>query len=113
MSAFSSIGINFEAPGRRVEIAQYVFPRILEGNVQFFRKRRLIPKVVPFGANLTFAIAIGMISYAYNHDQNSVKKSMRWLISCIFGESDNTEGEEIQKQVEKRFLKKKSLAKNA
>jgi hypothetical protein len=48
--AFSSFGIFFEAPGRRLELAQYVFPRILEGNIQFFKKRRYLPKRVPFGS---------------------------------------------------------------
>lgn len=96
MSTFSSIGICLEAPGRKIEIAQYTFPKFLEGKVHFFRKRQLIPQKIPFGANATFALAIGLISYAYNHDVNSVKKSLRWLVSLIFGESDDIEGEKNQ-----------------
>lgn len=49
-SAFSASGVCIEAPGRRLEIGQYVFPKVLEGNVQFFRKRHWIPKRIPFGA---------------------------------------------------------------
>jgi hypothetical protein len=31
--AFSSCGVCVEAPGRRLEIGQYVFPKVLEGNI--------------------------------------------------------------------------------
>ena len=82
-----------------MEIGQYTFPKILEGNVQFFRKRKLIPKKIPFGANVTFALAIGFIAYAYNKDKYSVKKSMRWLIDVIFGGSDNVEGDQVSADI--------------
>ena len=50
ITAVSCLGIFFEAPGRRLELAQYVFPRILEGNVTFLKKRSWLPKRVPFGS---------------------------------------------------------------
>lgn len=32
-----------------------------------------------------------MITYSYNMDKSSVKKSMRWLVDLIFGGSDDME----------------------
>jgi hypothetical protein len=50
MGCLASAGILFEAPGRRLEIAQYVFPRILEGNITFLKKRHFIPQRTYFGS---------------------------------------------------------------
>lgn len=44
MGCIASSGILFEAPGRRLEIAQYVFPRLLEANISFMKKRSYLPK---------------------------------------------------------------------
>ena len=50
-------------------------------------------------------IAIGMISFSYNTDKNSVKKSFQWLARLILGGSDNIEGEEVAE----RLLKLKEV----
>ena len=50
MSGFASTGVLFEAPNRRLELAQYMFPRILEGHITFLRKRHYIPAKIPLGS---------------------------------------------------------------
>jgi hypothetical protein len=49
---------------------------------------------------------MGIISFSYNTDKNSVKRSMNWLIDLVIGGSDNTEGEAIQSKIHSEKLKK-------
>lgn len=62
---------------------------------------------------------MGMITFSFNKDKNSVKKSFQWLMSLILGGTDNVEGEEVALRLKelraKRELKKelKAQAKHA
>lgn len=49
---------------------------------------------------MLFAIAMGMLAFAYNTDKYSVKQSMRWMIDLIIGGTDNTEGQSIEERIQ-------------
>lgn len=53
---FASAPLALEAPGRRLEIFQYQFPRYLESIPVFLRKRKLFPQRVVFGSVRFFLI---------------------------------------------------------
>ena len=46
----SGIPLAFEAPGRIIEIAQYQFPKFLEGTRIYYRNNKVLPEKVPFGS---------------------------------------------------------------
>jgi hypothetical protein len=54
---------------------------------------------------------MGMISFSYNTDKRSVKRSMNWLINLVIGGSDNTEGEVIQDRIRNEKLEKANFGK--
>ena len=45
-----------------------------------------------------FALTMGLISYAYNKDYESVKTTLRWVVRLSCGGSDSEEAERIVKQ---------------
>ena len=86
--------ILLESRSRMPEYPMNLLPRYFESLPIFLGKMGLFPKV-PYGINILAAIAFSVLSSCYFTDHKSVKAHLRWLLSCVIGESGDTQIEEV------------------
>ena len=90
----AGFGILLESRSRMPEYPMNLLPRYFESLPIFLGKMGLFPKV-PYGINILAAIAFSVLSSCYFTDHKSVKAHLRWLLSCVIGESGDTQIEEV------------------
>lgn len=105
IQSLACMSLLFETPGRRIEITQYVVPRYFQSVLLYSRKLKRIPEKIPFGAEISLAVAMGIISSVYYSDSEAVKKSFNWVVKLVAG----GEGEESWR--EKKEWKKHKIVK--
>jgi len=80
----SGLGSLFESESRRQELSLFVLPRVLDG-IWLLLKHRKIVGDFPIGANLVFALAMGIISYYHHKKDGCIKHSFRALFKKFWG----------------------------
>lgn len=94
----AACAILIEAPSRMSEYPMNLLPRYFESMPTFFGKMKLFPNI-PFGMNMMAGIAFALVASVYFTDNKSIKSQLRWLISCILGDSQCTEEEKKEAEV--------------
>ena len=81
---FCSVALLVEPEGRRTEIALYLVPRVLDGLWKFARKRQWVTPI-KYGEIVLFAIAMAIIMYCYQNEEQNIKPTYLSIFKKFWG----------------------------
>ena len=82
----ATFSILWEPANRRVELALYLVPRFLEALWNFFLRRGIV-KNIRNGEVIFFAVAMAIICYCYQNEEESIKPTYLGIFKKFWGEN--------------------------
>ena len=82
----SGFGLMWEPQGRRTELALYFLPRFIEAFWAWCKKRNWVTPI-PYGEVGLFAVAMAILMYCYQNEQNNIKKTYLSIFKYFWGEN--------------------------
>ena len=76
----------FEPAGRRTELALYLAPRFLEAVWNFLLRRKIVVNIRN-GEVILFAIAMSIICYCYQNEEDCIKPTYLGVFKKFWGEN--------------------------
>ena len=82
----ATFSILWEPANRRVELALYLVPRFLEALWNFFLRRGIV-KNIRNGEVIFFSVAMAIICYCYQNEEESIKPTYLGIFKKFWGEN--------------------------